>query len=164
MPPKPHFSGAIELLRPMTQVNEIVLIHPSAIHGQGGFAAVNVKRGTTLIEYVGEKIDKDESNRRLSLDNHFIFYLDEDLNLDGSVDWNPARFLNHSCMPNCDAELIEGRVWIIANRDIRAGEELTFNYGYDLDDYREHPCRCGAANCPGYIVAPEFEEHVRARV
>ena len=120
-----------------------------------------MKQGTTLIEYVGEKIDKDESNRRLSLDNQFIFFLDDDLNLDGSVDWNPARFLNHSCAPNCDAELIEGRVWIIANRNICAGEELTFNYGYDLDDFREHPCRCGAPNCPGYIVAPEFAERVQ---
>jgi SET domain-containing protein len=63
--------------------------------------------------------------------------------------------------PNCEAELDEGRIWIIALRHIRAGEELTFNYGYDLENYREHPCRCGAAECVGYIVAEEFLEHVR---
>ncbi|HEY2951594.1 MAG TPA: SET domain-containing protein-lysine N-methyltransferase [Verrucomicrobiae bacterium] len=146
-----------------TVAGELIRVQESPIHGWGGFATVSVRRGTRVIEYVGEKIDKHESNRRLSLDNQFIFFLGEDLNLDGSVDWNRARFLNHSCAPNCDAELIDGRVWIIANRDIRAGEELTFNYGYDLDDYRAHPCRCGAPNCPGYIVAPEFAENVRAR-
>ena len=142
----------------MTQINKIVVIQKSPIHDQGGFAACEVPQGTTLIEYVGEKIDNRESDYRLSLNNQFIFFLEDDLNLDGSVDWNPARFLNHSCAPNCDAELIDGRIWIIANRDICAGEELTFNYGYDLDDYREHPCCCGAPNCPGYIVAPEFFE------
>jgi hypothetical protein len=77
------------------------------------------------------------------------------------VDWNPARFLNHSCAPNCEAQFADGRIWLVAIRDIRAGEELTFNYGYDLTDYREHPCRCGAVSCVGYIVAEEFFEHVR---
>jgi hypothetical protein len=81
--------------------------------------------------------------------------------LDGNVPWNPARFLNHSCDPNCEAEPDGGRVWIVARRGIRAGEEITFNYGYDLQDYREHPCRCGAADCVGYIVAAEFFEHVK---
>ncbi len=81
--------------------------------------------------------------------------------MDGNVDWNPARFLNHSCEPNCEARFIDGRIWLVAIRDVRAREELTFNYGYDLEDYREHPCRCGAASCAGYIVAEEFFEHVR---
>jgi len=76
-------------------------------------------------------------------DNEYIFTLDDEHDLDGNVPWNPARLLNHSCAPNCEAELDEGRIWIIALRDIRAGEELTFNYGYDLENYREHPCRCG---------------------
>ena len=73
----------------------------------------------------------------------------------------PARFLNHSCAPDCEAELENGRIWIVAKRDIKAGEELTFNYGYDLDDYRNHPCRCGAPDCAGHIVAEEFFDHVR---
>ncbi len=142
--------------------NKWVVVRPSRIHGRGGFARADVARGTRVIEYVGERIGKQESNRRLSLNNTFIFYLDDEFNLDGSVEWNPARFLNHSCVPNCDAELIEGRLWIVANRDIAAGEELTFNYGFDLEDYREHPCRCGADQCAGYIVAPEYAERVRA--
>ncbi|MCL4789248.1 MAG: SET domain-containing protein-lysine N-methyltransferase [Verrucomicrobia bacterium] len=134
---------------------------PSNIDRLGGFARVDIPVGTQVIEYIGEKISKAESQLRCEANNEYIFTLDDDYDLDGNVPWNPARLLNHSCAPNCEAELDEGRVWIVALRDIRAGEELTFNYGYDLENYREHPCRCGAANCVGYIVAEEFFDHVR---
>ena len=134
---------------------------PSAIHGVGGFAKADIAAGTRVIEYVGEKITKAESLRRCESANAYIFSLDDTHDLDGNVPWNPARFLNHSCDPNCEAEPDGGRVWIVARRGIRAGEEITFNYGYDLQDYREHPCRCGAADCVGYIVATEFFEHVK---
>ena len=63
--------------------------------------------------------------------------------------------------PNTEARCREGRIWIEAIRDIRAGEEITFNYGYDLEDYREHPCHCGAERCVGYMVAEELFEYVR---
>lgn len=135
----------------------------SQIHGFGGFARRDVPKGTRIIEYVGEVIDKQESVRRCAANNEFIFSLDEERDLDGSVPWNPARFLNHSCAPNCDAEVLEGRIWVISNRDISAGEELTFNYGFDLEDYRDYPCSCGAPQCVGYIVAEEFFDHVRRR-
>ncbi len=134
---------------------------PSNIDRLGGFARVDIPVGTQVIEYIGEKISKAESQLRCEANNEYIFTLDDDYDLDGNVPWNPARLLNHSCAPNCEAELDEGRVWIVALRDIRAGEELTFNYGYDLENYREHPCRCGTANCVGYIVAEEFFDHVR---
>ena len=78
-----------------------------------------------------------------------------------AVDDNPARYLNHSCQPNCEARLIRGGIWMVALRDIPAGEELTFNYGYDLTDWRSHPCRCGAADCVGYMVAEEFFPQIR---
>jgi SET domain-containing protein len=139
----------------------LVCFCPSAIHGFGGFAKANIAAGTRVIEYVGEKITKTESLRRCELANEYIFSLDDETDLDGNVPWNPARFLNHSCDSNCEAEPDGGRIWIVARRGIRAGEEITFNYGYDLEDYREHPCRCGAANCAGYIVAVEFFEHVK---
>ncbi|GDX11860.1 hypothetical protein LBMAG57_36320 [Verrucomicrobiota bacterium] len=116
-----------------------------------------------MIEYVGERIDKAESLNRCEAGNQCLFHLDEHWDLDGNVSWNPARFLNHSCSPNCDAELIEGRIWIVARRDIAAGEELTFNYSYDLTDFREHPCRCGSFACAGFIVAEDLFEHVRGR-
>jgi SET domain-containing protein len=131
-------------------------IAPSPIHGQGGFATRLISKGARVIEYTGERITKAESSCRCEAQNWFIFGLDEEFDLDGNVEWNPARFLNHSCAPNCEAICEDGRVWIIALRDIQPREEITFNYGYDLVDYEEHPCRCGAAECAGYIVAEEF--------
>ena len=135
----------------------------SAIHGTGGFASTTLAIGDRVIEYVGEKVSKTVSLERCAQGNHCVFYLDEDCNLDGSVEWNPARFLNHSCRPNCHAELIDGRIWITAIRAIVVGEELTFNYSYDLEAYWEHPCCCGSPECVGYIVAEELFEHVRPR-
>ena len=135
---------------------------PSVIHGLGGFALEDIPAGRRLIEYVGEKITKAESCRRCERQNEYIFSLDDDWDLDGNVDWNPARFLNHSCRPNCEAELTDGGIWIVSIRGIPSGEEVTFNYGYDLEDYRDHRCRCGAPECVGYIVAEEFFECVRS--
>jgi len=138
-----------------------VEVRHSPIHGTGAFAQSDIPAGSRVIEYVGEKITKAESLRRCEQNNQYIFTLDDEFDLDGNVPWNSARFLNHSCAPNCEAELDGERVWILALRDVQAGEELTFNYGYDLEDYCEHPCRCGAAECVGYIVSEEFFDHVR---
>jgi uncharacterized protein len=140
---------------------EWISFRRSRIHGTGGFARVNIPAGTRLIEYVGEKITKVESLRRCEANNEYIFTIDDEHDLDGNVSWNPARFINHTCAPNCEAEWDENRIWILALRDIPEGEELSFNYGYDLEDYREHPCRCGAAECVGFIVAEEFFDHIR---
>ena len=135
----------------------------SPIHGLGGFAKRDLLCGMPIIEYVGEKIPKEQSIKRCEQNNEYIFTLDDRHDVDGSVDWNLARYLNHSCAPNCEAEVRDGRIWILATRDIRAGEELTFNYGFDLEDYRNYPCCCGASDCVGYIVAEGFFEHVRAQ-
>jgi hypothetical protein len=142
---------------------ELLVFKASLIHGLGGFAKAAIGKGTRVIEYVGERISKSESLCKCEGNNEFIFSLNEEQDLDGDVAWNPARLLNHSCAPNCEAELQEDRIWIVALRDIPAGEEITFNYGYDLVDYRDYPCRCGAPDCVGYIVAEEFFEHVLSR-
>jgi SET domain-containing protein len=139
----------------------LAAVRPSPIEGNGVFARRAIAAGTRVIEYVGEKVSKAESHARCEANNVCIFALDEDHDLDGNVPWNPARFVNHSCAPNCEATEDDGRIWIVARHDIAAGEELTFNYGYDLEDYREHPCRCGTPECAGYIVAEEFFAHVR---
>ena len=144
-----------------TAENKWLVFKKSPIHGAGGFAKTSISKGTRVIEYVGEKIDKLESLRRCQTNNEYIFALNDREDLDGNVPWNPARLLNHSCEPNCEAVLEDGRVWIVATRDIRAREEITFNYGFDLEDYKEYPCSCGSANCVGFIVAEEFLEHVR---
>jgi SET domain-containing protein len=128
----------------------------SGIHGMGGFALRKIKKGTPIIEYVGERITKAEAALRIDANNPFIFTLDDETDVDGSVTWNPARFLNHSCEPNAEAEIIGDQIWIKALRDIRKGEEITYNYSYDFEDHEDHPCCCGAAKCVGYMVAEEF--------
>lgn len=139
-------------------------LRPSTIHGLGGFATTLIPAGSRVIEYVGERITKEQSLERCARDNAFIFCLDETWDLDGSVDWNPARLLNHCCEPNCDAENIEGRIWIVARRSIQPGEEITYNYNYDLEDYREHPCRCASPQCVGFIVAEELFDFLRSQL
>lgn len=138
-----------------------VVFKRSPIHGTGGFARQLIPKNAQVLEYLGERIDKGESLRRCVADNPYIFTLNQTTDIDGNVQWNPARFINHSCAPNCEAEVIEDRIWIVAHRDIQPGEEITFNYGFTLEDYKNYPCNCGAADCVGFIVAEEFFEHVR---
>jgi SET domain-containing protein len=149
----------IRVVRQLSRVE----FRTSPIHGTGGFATTRIEPGTSLIEYVGEKIDKTESATRCARDNRYIFHLDDEFDLDGNVEWNPARWLNHCCSPNCEARSSDGRIWIVAIRTIDLGEEITFNYNYDLEEYRDQPCRCGAISCVGFIVAEEFFDHVRQR-
>lgn len=133
----------------------------SEIHGRGCFAIQPIKKGTALIEYVGEKISKAESALRCEALNVYIFTLDDDFDVDGDMDWNPAKYINHSCAPNCEAEIFGDQIWIMSLRDIEVGEEISFNYSYDLEDHKDHPCRCGAPACVGYIVAEEFFPKLR---
>ncbi len=83
---------------------DLLEFRPSSIHGLGGFARCDIAAGTRVIEYLGERITKQESLVRCELNNEYIFGLDEHTDLDGNVSWNPARFINHSCRPNCDAD------------------------------------------------------------
>jgi len=144
-------------------MNESSLIEyrASPIHGTGGYALLDIPAGARVVEYVGRRIDKAESSHQCEIENPYIFCLDDEYDLDGNVEWNPARHLNHSCEPNAEAQEEDGRIWIIALREIRCGEEITFNYNYDLEDYRDHPCQCGMPACVGYMVAEEFFSAVR---
>jgi uncharacterized protein len=139
---------------------ELLVFKPSPIHGIGAFARCEIAAGSRIIEYVGERIDKRESVRRCERNNQCIFGLNAEVDIDGSVEWNLARFINHSCTPNCEADLVDGRIWFLAKRSIGAGEEVVFNYGYDLEDYRRYPCNCGSPHCVGYIVAEEFFQFI----
>src|SRR6266700_7668410 len=80
----------------------ILEFKPSPIHGLGAFALAPIRAGTLVIEYVGDRISKVESARQCEAGNAYIFELDDEYDIDGSAGWNPARFLNHSCAPNCD--------------------------------------------------------------
>jgi len=139
----------------------LVAFKKSPIHGTGGFARVDLRRGKRIIEYVGLRLTKAQSQAQLNQRNAYIFILDEDWDIDGSVEWNPARFLNHSCMPNCHAGVVWGRIWLYASRRIKAGEELTYNYGHGLEGYEDRPCHCGAEACVGYRVDEAHFETVR---
>jgi len=135
---------------------------PSQIHGTGLYARADIPAGERVIEYVGRRISKKESARLCENSNPYVFHINQEYDIDGSVEWNPARFANHSCLPNCEAEQgDDDRIWIISKRPIQAGEELTYNYGYDLEEYKDNPCDCGAPNCLGFIVAEEYWEMVR---
>ena len=132
----------------------------SGIAGQGLFAGQAIKQGTKIIRYIGEKISHEESERRLTAGNVYIFGLDERYAIDGSTPKNTARYINHSCDPNCHTEQFDNTIWIVAIKDIAAGEELTYNYGYEMNDEPAEPCHCGAQNCCGYILAPRYWDHL----
>lgn len=152
-------------------------VRGSEIHGRGVYAAKFIPKGTKIIEYVGELVDKKESERR-GVSQHaksqrtgdaavYIFTLSQRYDIDGNVPWNTARLINHSCAPNCEA-WIEGRkIFIHSLGDIEAGQELTFDYGFDVDCYEDHPCRCGKDGCIGYIVSrsqwSELEERLKLK-
>jgi SET domain-containing protein len=140
-----------------------VVFRPSRIHGMGGFARKTLRKGARIIEYVGEKMDKSEAQRRCESGNVYVFEINDAWDIDGSVEWNPARWINQSCDANAETDVIGNRVWIIARRTIHAGEEITYNYNFDLDEYEDYPCNCGTPQCPGFMVAEEHREEVRRR-
>jgi len=129
-----------------------VRVGKSHIAGQGLFTLQDIKKDTRIMQYVGERISKAESAKRLAQGNVYIFTFSDQYDIDGKVLRNTARYINHSCDPNCEAELTRRSIWIVALRDIQAGEELSYNYGYPYESYKEWPCTCGAANCFGYIL------------
>ena len=142
------------------------------MHGWGIFAKINISKATRIIEYVGERITKAEADRRGPIlveyaKKHreagavYIFVLNKKHDIDGHVSYNTAKYINHSCAPNCEVDIIRGHIWVIALRDIQKGEELFYNYRYDLDTYDEHPCLCQSSSCPGFIVAQEHWSKLR---
>jgi uncharacterized protein len=136
-------------------------IKQSTIQGSGLFAQEKIPKGQRIIEYLGEKITKEESKARLDQDNNYIFELDGNFDIDGNVPYNPARFINHSCDPNCYIEKSDGKIWVVASRDIEESEELSFNYGFDIHDYQSYPCKCGAKNCIGYMLDQDLWHKVK---
>jgi uncharacterized protein len=143
------------------------VVKSSSIHSRGVFAARDIPADTYIIEYLGERITKEESEKRAQARLMraektgdaavYIFTLTDEWDLDGSGPGNTARLINHSCDPNCEAwQDEEDRIWIGARREIPKGQELTFNYGFDLENWDKHPCRCGSANCVGYIIDEKY--------
>jgi uncharacterized protein len=130
-----------------------VWVGKSRIAGKGLFTAQDIHQGTRIIRYVGERISKAASAQRIAQGNVYIFTFNGQYDIDGNVLSNPARYINHSCDPNCITALTPRSIWVVALREIKAGEELTFNYRYDA---KKHRCHCGASHCCGYILDESY--------
>lgn len=150
-----------------------IVTRRSAIHGNGVFASTDIPAGTRLIQYKGRLRSHERTDEMYpdgaDTGHTFLFVLNDDYVIDANVDGNSARWINHSCAPNCEAVVVENdngdrrrdRVFIESTRDIRAGEELTYNYGIVLEVRhtkqmkRIWACRCGARKCTGTMLQPK---------
>jgi SET domain-containing protein len=138
-------------------------IRASPMQGLGAFATHRIPKGTRLIEYAGERLTPTEAEARYPDDgarhHTFLFAIDDAVVVDAAVNGNEARFINHSCAPNCDAVIDDGRIWIETIRAVKPGEELAYDYAYTLPERhtpaakRRFPCHCGARTCRGTILA-----------
>jgi SET domain-containing protein len=128
----------------------------SGINNLGLFAKTDIKKGEKVIEYKGRKFTHKQVEEDDRFDNSkaiYLFTLNERYVLDGDTKTNTAKYINHSCDPNCEVDIIKGKIWIIAIKDIKKGDELSYDYGFGYDaDFRQFPCKCGSKNCCGYIV------------
>lgn len=122
----------------------------SRIHGRGAFATCRIRKGTRIVEYTGERVPAREAEKRGELSDHvWLFDLQDGTFIDGDPT-APGACVNHSCEPNCYTEIDGTQVFIIADRTIAPGEELTYDYQFDPGE-EIHPCGCGAARCRGTI-------------
>jgi hypothetical protein len=146
--------------RPMIEVRH------SPVHGYGVFALRRIRKGTTVIEYLGDRITHEQADERYedkdAKDNHtFLFTVDSKTVIDAGRNGNEARFINHGCDPNCESGIMTKRVFIEAIRTIQPDEELVYDYQItrdpdDPDDVDEvFACRCGAPACRGSMLEPK---------
>ena len=131
-------------------------IKKSNIDNRGLYASQDIKNDTKIIEYKGKVVTKKKVEEDSKFDNDkaiYLFNLNKRYDLDGDFKYNTARLINHSCNPNCEVAGVGLKVWVYAIRDIKKGEELSYDYGFGYDEYyKDFPCRCGSKNCVGYIV------------
>ncbi len=136
-------------------------VRNSGIHGKGVFATVPIPAGTRLIEYKGERLTEAQVDKRYAKDDNphtFLFALDDGIVIDATFGGNSARWINHSCAPNCEAVDDKDRIYIETLRAIRPGEELSYNYRIELEERHTpalkqlYQCRCGARRCTGTIL------------
>ena len=143
-----------------------VAVRNSPIHGRGVFALRRIPKGTRIIEYKGTLITDEEADRRYSrIQAHsphtMLFSVDDGLVIDATRKGNSARWINHSCAPNCEIEEERHRVFIEARRAISPGEELTYDYNLQIGEKhtkaakREHACFCGSRRCRGTMLGEE---------
>jgi len=135
-----------------------IQVRRSGVHGKGVFALQRLAKGEQVIEYIGEIINPEEPNHT------FYFHIDDKHVIDANVGGNAARWINHACKPNCEADEVDGRIFIKALRHIEPGEELFYDYGLVIDDKytkklkKQYECRCGSKRCRGTMLAPKTEK------
>ena len=138
-------------------------VRMSPIHGRGVFALVRISKGTRLIEYTGERISQQEADERYSEEHEhsphtMLFEVNDDVVIDATRRGSSARWINHSCAPNCEVADKDDRIFIESRRDILPGEELTYDYNLQLGEphtaaaKRAHPCYCGSPRCRGTLL------------
>jgi uncharacterized protein len=142
--------------------SELYEVRRSKIQGRGAFAVKPIRTGQIIDEYWGQAISHEEADRRYddSEGRHhtFLFVLDDETVLDARYGGNDARFINHSCDPNCETEIEDGHIYIKAIKPITVGTELAYDYRfdwqdeYDPEDVRYYACRCGTKKCRGTIL------------
>lgn len=165
---KKPLTTAVESDEPLLEVRH------SRVHGRGVFALRDIRKGTRIIEYLGDRISHKEADARYEHhdknDNHtFLFIVDRRTVIDAGAGGNDARFINHGCDPNCESDTTQRRVFIDAIRNIARGEEL--NYDYRIGRERGDPpnvdeiyaCRCGAKKCRGTLLWPAKRPKVRKK-
>ena len=148
--------------QPKSPKSPLYEVRRSRIQGRGAFAIRPIRKGQVVDEYIGEPITHEEADRRYddSEGRHhtFLFILDDDTVLDARKQGSDARYINHSCDPNCETEIDDGHIWIKAIKSIKPETELVYDYRFDWqdeyepDDVRYYACRCGSANCRGTIL------------
>ena len=129
----------------------------SKINRKGLFANKDIVKGTKIINYIGKIITKKQTDENPKFDNGkaiYLYNLNNKYDLDGDFKYNTARLINHSCEPNCEVDGVGLKLWIYSIKDIKKGDELSYDYGFSFDkmDYKDFPCKCRSKNCCGYIV------------
>ena len=131
-------------------------IKKSNIDKNGLYANCNIKKGTKIVEYKGKVISVKQSETNPKYDNGkaiYLFNINKRHDLDGDFKFNSARLINHSCDPNCEVFGTGLKIWVFAMKDIKQGEELSYDYGFNFDkDYKNYPCKCKSKKCVGYII------------
>ena len=131
-------------------------VKKSKIDKNGLYANCNIKKGTRIIEYKGKIISSKTSDTSPKFDNDkaiYLFNINKRFDLDGDFKFNTARLINHSCDPNCEVTGTGLKIWVYAIKDIKKGEEFSYDYGFSFDeDFRNYPCRCGSKKCCGFII------------
>ena len=131
-----------------------LVIRSSSIHAAGCYTTRSIRKGTPVVEYDGPRFSKIQADERYQ--DRFITYLFSTGNSGEVIDgFGTAMFINHSCDPNCETENIDGRIWVIATRDILPGEELTYEYNLHDSDDDDANCHCGAAQCRGTMFSDD---------